>query len=173
MGSKVLRDFEINIFNLGLKSHEFDFDFGNAFFDAFENSMVGKGSGSCHLIMDKSETMMNLNFRIKGEIELECDRTLRPFMHPIDVEEEIIIKFGDDNYSLSESIFVIRKDTPSINVAENIYEFISLAVPMKKLHPDVVDEEQPDLIYSEQDEGETKEKTTDPRWDILKKLKEK
>ena len=31
---------------------------------------------------------------------------------------------------------MITKDTPNINVAQLIYEFILLAIPAKKIHPD-------------------------------------
>ncbi|MEQ8238966.1 MAG: DUF177 domain-containing protein [Cyclobacteriaceae bacterium] len=171
MDTKERKKFEINIFNLSNKTHQFDFVVSDSVFEYFEYSIVEKGSGTCHLELQKSETMMTLNFNINVSVELTCDRSLQTFDYPIEVEEEIIIKFGDSDYMLSEDVLVIRNDSPSINVMEFIYEFISLSVPMKKLHPDLEDEEAPDLIYSSEPE-EKAEETADPRWEALKKLKD-
>ncbi|WP_258103391.1 DUF177 domain-containing protein [Marinoscillum sp. MHG1-6] len=176
MGFKHLREFQINIFGLSNKLHEFEFEIDNKLFAAKENSLVEKGSGQCKLSLKKSETMMNLHFEINAEVELICDRSLDPFEYPIAIEEDIIIKFGEDDYELSEEVFVIRKDSPSFNVGDFIYEFISLAVPMKKLHPRFADEdEQEDLIYTsggEESPEESKDDEVDPRWEALKKLKD-
>jgi uncharacterized metal-binding protein YceD (DUF177 family) len=66
-------------------------------------------------------------------------------------------------------------------VAQYIYEFIGLAIPMKRLHPRFEEEEQEDediegiLIYSTKKEGDDPEdeedEKIDPRWDILNNLK--
>lgn len=175
MGAKGLNEFQINIFNLTNKLHEFDFEINDKLFSNQEFSLIEKGSGKCHLALEKSETMMNLHFKIEVEVELTCDRSLDTFRHPIKLEEDIIIKFGEEDYILSEEIEVIRKDTPSINIGDYIYEFISVAVPMKKLHPRFQDEEnEPDLIYTSEDEEEETENkdNVDPRWEALKKLKD-
>ncbi len=121
---------------------------------------------------------MTLNFRIDAFVELICDRSLDSFDYPIKIDEKVIIKFGEDNYSLSEDVIVIKQDTASINIGEFIYEFITLAVPLKKLHPRFEDEleedDEPEMIYTSQDEEETDDsQETDPRWEALKKLKGK
>lgn len=174
MRMRALRDFQIDIFNLSHKLHEFEFDIDNRLFSIHEHSLIEKGSGKCKLQIDRSETMMTLHFDIDVKIELTCDRSLDKFDYPIKIDENLIVKFGEDNYTLSEEVMVIKQDTPSINVAEFIYEFIMLAVPMKKLHPryEETEEEQPDLIYtSQEEESEEKPEAIDPRWEALKKLK--
>jgi uncharacterized metal-binding protein YceD (DUF177 family) len=59
-----------------------------------------------------------------------------------------------------------------------MYEFIVLAIPIKKIHPDLKDEEENDdgsnvkIVYSTSTEKEEKkEEEIDPRWEKLKKLK--
>lgn len=172
---KQLNKFRIDIFNLTLKQHEFEFAIDNSLFEAFEHSLVEKGSGKCHLTLDKTETMMTLNFKIEASVELACDRSLDEFDFPIKLEEQLIIKFGSDNYALSEDVIVIKEDTASLNVGDYIYEYISLAIPLKKLHPryEAIEDEQPDLIYtSQKDEDDSnKNDQLDPRWEALKKLK--
>lgn len=176
MDAKGLREFQIDLFRLGNKEHEFEFKISDSLFTSKSYSLIEKGSGSCKLILQKSETMMNLDFQIEVEVELICDRSLEPFIHPISLEEQLIIKFGEDDYILSEDVMVIKKDTPSINIGDFIYEFIAVAIPMKKLHPKFQDEdpeeEDATLIYSSSDETEEADEVSDPRWEALKKLKD-
>lgn len=171
---KGLREFQIDIFSLSNKLHEFEFEINDELLQVYEHSLLEKGEGVCKLSLLKSETMMTLNFNIEAEVELTCDRSLDKFMHPISLEEKVIIKFGEDNYSLSEDVLVIRNDTPSLNIGNYIYEFINLAVPMKKLHPRYEDDsEQPDIIYTSESAptGDAQNESVDPRWEALKKLK--
>ncbi|MEQ8471635.1 MAG: DUF177 domain-containing protein [Marinoscillum sp.] len=171
---KALREFQIDIFSLSHKLHEFEFEIDDRLFSLYEHSLVDKGKGHCKLQIDRSETMMSLHFDIDVKIELTCDRSLDQFDYPVKIDENLIIKFGEENYTLSEEVIVIKQDTASINVAEFIYEFIMLAVPMKKLHPryEATEEEEPDLIYtSQQDDTKEQSDEVDPRWEALKKLK--
>ena len=174
MGFKELREFQINIYSLTNKLHDFEFEITNKLFDTKEFSLISKGNGVCKLRLEKSETLMNLHFDIEAEVELTCDRSLETFLYPVKVEEDIIIKFGEDDITLSDDVIVIRKDASSINVGDYIYEFVSLAVPMRKIHPRFEGEEQPDLIYTSQSEEAEEEdsESIDPRWEALKKLKE-
>ena len=169
---KQLRAFKIDIFGLSNNPHAFDFSFDDAFFEEFEDSLVSKGKGSCHVDLMKSDSMITLDLSIEGSIELECDRSLELFDHPISAKREVIFKYGDEEKELSEDVFVILKDQQEINIGEFLYEFIMLEVPMKKLHPKFQndDNESDELIYS--DESEVKEEGIDPRWAALKNLKE-
>ncbi len=168
-----LKEFQIDIISLKFTQHEFEFDIDNGLFERYEHSLVEKGSGKCKLILEKSETMLTLNFEIEASVELICDRSLDTFDYPISIKETLIMKFGEENHSLSEDVLVIRDDTPTISVDEYIYEYISLAVPLKKLHPryEAYEEDQPDLIYISKEDDERQEEISDPRWDALKKLK--
>lgn len=170
-----LREFQIDIFNLSLKQHEFEFEIDNRLFGIHEQNIVEKGSGRCKLELDKSATMMTLRFHIEVSVELTCDRSLDQFDYPIEVDEQVIIKFGEDNYTLSEDVLVIKNDTANINISEYIYEFIMLAIPMKKLHPryEETEDEENSLIYtSESEETSEESEEVDPRWEALKKLKD-
>lgn len=170
---KQLRAFKIDIFGLSNNTHSFDFSFDDEFFAAFEDSLVSKGKGACHVDLMKSDSMITLDLTIEGSIELECDRSLELFDYPISTKSEVIFKYGDEEKELSEDVFVIIKDQQKINMGEFLYEFIMLEVPMKKLHPKFQDDESDEsdeLIYS--DEPDDKEEGIDPRWEALKNLKE-
>jgi uncharacterized metal-binding protein YceD (DUF177 family) len=180
---KDLKDYSIEIQKLGNKKHEYEFNSGDAFFKNFEQSLIEEGSFKVLLTLDKSETMLTLHFHITGHVQLICDRTLEPFDHPINIKQKLILKLGDQDEVLTDEIEIIKKDTQQINVAQYIYEYIGLAIPMKKLHPKLAkdryeENEHGILVYSS---GASSEDTTpdtpdsedsvDPRWQILKNLR--
>lgn len=177
-----MSQFEIGIQSLKNQEYTFDFEVNDGFFQYFENSPLQKGKFKVRLNLRKTETLIELNFFIKGEATLICDRSLEEFLFPIQLEERILLTFGEHNEQMTEELEMIARHTMSINVAQYIYEFISVAIPMKKLHPRFKDStkegDEIELVYSsdkeqrEETEDEKKEKDAiDPRWDILKKLK--
>ena len=77
---------------------------------------------------------------------------------------------------MTDEIIVIPRDTATLELGQYIYEFIALAIPLKKVHPkfqdDAEDESGGKIVYtSEATEERNDEEETDPRWNILKKLK--
>jgi uncharacterized protein len=168
------RFYNIDIFSLSNQSHEYDFEFDDAFFEDFKDSLIEKGSGTVHLVLKKSETMINLDIEIDGKVELTCDRSLDKFDFPIHTKDNLILKYGEDWEELSEQIVIIPRDSERINVAQFIYEFMTIAVPMKKLHPRFKNEDlsgDPEMIYSSTENKENEGGEIDPRWSKLKDLK--
>ncbi len=168
---RVLRHFKIEIFGLKNGDHQFEFSFDESFFAEFENSLVSKGKGSCNVSLTKTDSMITLHFIVKASIELECDRSLELFDHPIQVEKDLIYKYGDEDKELSEDVYVMTKGTQEINIATYLYELINLEVPMKKLHPKFQDNNEDDELIFTSETEEVEEKSVDPRWEALRKLK--
>ncbi len=171
MDRKALRQFQIDFYGLANKEHNYRFELDSELLGLFEQDIVKSGKGGCNLRLEKSETMIVLHFDIDATVELVCDVSLRPFDHEIKTIHEIMVKFGDEPTELSDEVIVLQWDTKSINVAEYIYEFLLLGIPMKKVHPEL-EAERPDLLYVSKGEEE-EEQAIDPRWEALKKLKEK
>ena len=90
------------------------------------------------------------------------------------VNERMVLKYGEEAGEVDERMEIIPWNTTTINVARYIYELITLAIPMKKLHPRYKDlgDERDELIYSsESEQGSVSEEDT--TWEQLKKLKKK
>ncbi|MEQ9229186.1 MAG: DUF177 domain-containing protein [Cyclobacteriaceae bacterium] len=172
MKTSEARDFLVNIPSLKNGEHEFHHEIKNSFFERFDGDLVEKGNGKSHLVLKKSETMMQLAFELDLKVELICDRSLEPFQFPIKENHELIVKFGDHDEELSEDLIVINRETQTFDVAPYLYEFIGLSIPMKKLHPKFEGQESPTLVYQTETEEETSEEV-DPRWEALKKLSNK
>ncbi|MEQ8927702.1 MAG: DUF177 domain-containing protein [Fulvivirga sp.] len=165
--------FHIDIFKLSNSTHSYEFEFNDKFFAEIENSIVEQGSGEVVITLDKNESFIKMTINITGKIELTCDRSLDLFDFPINVDKEIIFKYGEEEIELDDNIVMITRDTQRLNLAQYIYEFIGLEIPMKKLHPRFNDEsEEDEMVYTDEEtKNDDNSEATDPRWEALKKLK--
>lgn len=165
--------FKVNIIGLSFNVHQYHFDLENEFFERFDAGLVNNGHFSVDVTLDKRETFIDAVFRIKGTTTLICDRSLEEFEFPIEMDEHIIFKFGHENREISEELVMIERGTESLELAPYLYEFIGLAIPMKKLHPKFEDEsEEDEIIYTSgpAPEENNSDEPIDPRWEVLKKL---
>jgi uncharacterized protein len=117
--------------------------------------------------------MMTLTFDLNVGVELVCDRSLDTFIFPIEEKHELMVKFGEVDEELSDELLVISRETQTLDTAPYLYEFISLAIPMKKLHPRYEGQDTPELIYQTEVTEEESGEKIDPRWEALKKLSNK
>ena len=160
-----------------------------------DGDQVRKGTVKVHLTVNRLSLMFEMNFQIEGTVLVPCDRCLDDVDIPISTHNRLIVKFGKEYSEESDEIVVVPEEEGDINVAWFLYEFISLAVPMKHVHApgkcnkqmssklkrhmtrsvddtdkeyentDEVEEEDIDISVEE-------ESSTDPRWDGLKGLLE-
>lgn len=159
--------------------HNYDFEVSPSFFEEFEDSEVTDGQANVIVELRKSETMIETNIQVKGSVRLTCDRSSEVYDHSLDTNNNIIFKYGDDWEELSDEIIAIPRGEQRINLAQYIYEFIGLAVPMKRLHPRFEqdeDDETKEMIYSSYNENEVEDNSStteelDPRWAKLKEIK--
>ena len=178
-----IRTFEIDIYNLKDKDYKYQFEVGADFFQNFEDSYTQEGNVLVDLLVTKHPGMLELLFDIKGTVRLTCDRSLEEYDEEINTQNRLILKFGDENKEITEEIISVTRDTHRFNTAQYIYEFIGLAIPIVKRHPKFKEENDLNsgdiLIYQtgslEDDEPEEEisdeEKPVDPRWDLLKQIK--
>lgn len=176
-----LRTFAIPFTSLKIGKHSFDFKIDNAFFDEFEYSPIKKADLSVDVEFNKQENMFVLDFIIKGEIELTCDRCNEEYLNPFHSNDRLIFKFGEENEEQTEEIVILSRTEHEIHLAEHIYEFIVVGIPLVHTHPDKEDGTSgcnPETLailkkLSLQEEAEQgPEITIDPRWEALKKLRD-
>ncbi|MNJ91418.1 hypothetical protein D3C87_90700 [compost metagenome] len=176
---KPLKQFSIPFTGLKIGKHQFDFEVDNSFFEAFEYSLVKKGNLKAEVELDKQETMLLLQFRIKGTIVLDCDKCLAEFEAPISVQERQIVKFAEDELESDDlEIITLSRKESELDISELIYEFITVSVPYIKVCEENGDGQKCDqemiarlesLAVGSQEEEQ--QQSDDPRWAALKKLK--
>jgi uncharacterized metal-binding protein YceD (DUF177 family) len=177
---KVLEAFQIPIIALEDKSYHYAFRGDDSFFAAFEQDWVEKGQFTVSADLTKSALMIQVQMNITGTIELICDRSLEAFDYPFEVNEKLIFKYSDHSEDLGDNLFLLDRKEPKLNLSQDIFDFIALEVPMKKLHPRFLEEEDAALedvfIYTTERADEKLASTTDevidPRWAALQKLKD-
>jgi uncharacterized metal-binding protein YceD (DUF177 family) len=173
-----LSTFCIDIVNLKNQEYQYEYSIDPSFFRYFEESEIKKGSLDCLIVLRKAEGFIETNFNVQGKVELECDRSLDKFDHNIDINKTLIFKFGDDDREIDDEVEMISWKKQRIDMSQYIYEFITMGIPMKKLHPrynkgEENNEEQ--LTYSSANDRSAAEDDRggiDPRWEALKKLKD-
>jgi len=159
----------------GLKEgcHTIDFEINKEFFEKFEESEVKEGSLIASVDMDKRTTHADLIIRISGSVRLCCDRCLEMFSHPVDCENRLLIKFGKSLEYSDPDVLSISADEHELDLAQHLYEFIHLALPIRRVHPDdnegnsTCDQVMLKKLEEFIIEDEIKD---DPRWDELKRL---
>jgi uncharacterized protein len=174
---KSLKPYSIPFTGLKLGKHQFDFEITDAFFDGFEYSLIKKGNLKCIVELDRQETMLVLNFDIRGNIDMTCDRCLAGFPHQIEVTEQQIAKFSEEEISEDEDIITLTKNDHEINIAPLVYEYITVAVPFIAVCTDegrtqYCDNDMLDKLEQLSGGGdEPDDEQDDPTWDALKKIK--
>ncbi len=170
-----LSKYEILIHGLEDKDHVYEFKGEDAFFREFDQDIIEGGRFKVHVLLEKNPTLIRLNMEITSLLRLQCDRSLDSFEEGFRSEETHIFKFGNTAEEISEELEVIPYGTPKINIANLLFDYILLQVPMKKLHPRFRNEdtgEEGTMVYRDPDFTEENEQIQDPRWAALINLKQ-
>ncbi len=171
--------YAIRISGLGEGNHDFSFELDQQFFVSFKHPDIDNGNVQAEVILEKKHGLLSLRFNLVGEVEVICDRCLDPFMAGISTTQLIFVKPGESPDEAEDDVLVIGKDDHEIEVGQYLYEFIILALPVKRIHP--ADNEgkpgcNPEML-EKLDAHRTNEADkidqTDPRWDALKGIIEK
>ncbi|MGJ8591529.1 MAG: YceD family protein [Aquaticitalea sp.] len=174
---KPFKDYTIQFVGLKVGKHHFDYQIDNKFFEYFEYEEYNDVNIDVDLLFEKKTTFLELNFKAKGVVNVNCDTTNEPYDQKIKGEFDLVVKFGEEYNDENEDILIIPHGEYEINVAQYIYELIILSMPTKRVHPGIADGTlQSDILKKLEELSpkglEEKEKTEDidPRWNTLKKL---
>ena len=164
-------EFMIPVSGLALGVHNFQFDIKDEFFAGLDYSEVKQGQVTVDLEVEREELMMTLNFHLEGKVLVTCDRCADEFYIPIQSEQVFYIKFGADEAEESDDVAVVPAEEHAYDVSSLIYEYIILAIPMHRVHPE--GECNPKVIemLSHNEVNPEEESEIDPRWAALKDLK--
>lgn len=150
------------------------YELDDDYFKAIEALDVQKGKLCVDLSIRRTDDFFELNFHTEGVVHIPCDICLEDMEQPIETDNRLVVKFGED-YSEDDDLVTVAEDEGILDVAWFIYQFIDLSIPIKHVHapgkcnPAMVKMlEQHSTARS--GEEEEKEETIDPRWAALKNL---
>lgn len=160
----------------GLKEgeHQFEYIVNNTFFEVYQYEDILDADIKVHLNFIKKSTLLELSFIANGEVQVACDISNELFFQPIEGSLDLVIKFGEEYNNDNEDILIIPYGDFEIDIAQYIYEMIVLSLPVKKIHPGIIDgtlkTDILDKLEELQPNKEQNNKSIDPRWDKLKGL---
>jgi len=151
----------------------FEFEINRPFFELFEDSEIKEGELFAVVEVQRSASHTDLDIRISGKVRICCDRCLEMFDHPVECENRLLVKFGSVRDDSDPEIINLPHDENLLDLKQYIYEFIHLALPIRRIHPDDakgVSTCDPVMLQKLKEHLVEEKNGDDPRWDELKKL---
>jgi uncharacterized metal-binding protein YceD (DUF177 family) len=179
------REFDIAFVGLKPGIHEYTYDITDRFFEAYQSTTFSNCSAQVKLSLDKKNGFMLLKFEIGGKVNVACDRCGSTSL-PWNLWDEfnIVVKLVDnpDEMNTQEEdpdVYYIARSESHLHVADWIYEFLQLSLPMQTMcdsaeagqHPYCNQEALELLKKMETGTGATQE-NANPLWKGLEKFKD-
>jgi len=165
--------FIIPISGLKVGHYLYEFRIGNKFFEEFEESEIKEGNLKAVIELERRPTHFDMVFKISGKVKVCCDRCLELFSFPLSCENRMLVKFAKTRDESDPDIIEIPAEENELDVKQYIYEFIHLALPIQRVHPEGKGGKNscnPDMLAKLNQHLINEEKNNDPRWDELRKL---
>lgn len=132
------REYEIAFVGLKPGEHYFNYEITDKFFEPFQEQDFKNCQAVVKLKLDKKAGFMLLKFDVDGRVELVCDRCGNNLQLQLWDEFNIVVKMTDDPEVMNEreedpDIYYISKGESYLHMADWIYEFINLSIPMQRM----------------------------------------
>src|SRR4051812_7950888 len=132
------REYEIAFVGLKPGDHHFTHEITDKFFEPFQEQDFKNCQAVVKLKLDKKIGFMLLKFDVDGKVELICDRCGNNLQIQLWDEFNIVVKMVDDPDTMNEKeedpdIYYISKSESHFSIADWIYEFINLSIPMQRM----------------------------------------
>lgn len=160
----------------GLKNgvHQYQYTLDSAFFACFEDSPLENAEVNVKVQLDKRSDMLLFDFVLDGYFETECDRCTAAIELPFENERQLIVKYGDAEGEEDDEVVFLNRETADFNLAQYLYEFTVLSLPITNTYDCQNDPEPPCnfeiLKYLSPETPEPPK--NDSIWDALKGITE-
>lgn len=159
----------------GMKEGKYSFSYvlDNTFFESLEFSEIKKGNIKVDIELERRPNLLNLEITIDGTVELLCDRCGNTYNQPISDHRFVVVNLNADKFEDEDDLISLPPNHNDLDLSQYIYEYITLAVPPRRVCPESVGCD-PDVIRKLEQLNaaeQNKTSTTDPRWDALKNFK--
>lgn len=173
---KALIPFTLPVSGMGTGVHHFDYSIDDAFFACFEDSPIAHGQLTAQLEFDKQPSVYVLWFSFDGTVRVPCDRCLEPVDLPVTDRQQLLMKFGDNSDNADPDVVYIPYGTTQLEVAQYLYEYILLSIPLAHTHDDADADCDPEMLdylsAAPEPEADPQADTQPSPWDALKNFKQ-
>jgi uncharacterized metal-binding protein YceD (DUF177 family) len=177
---ETLKRYEIDLKNINQASSAvFDYELDNDFFNFVEGTEVRQGKVGVTVEVMKVSLAYEIDFHSEGVVTVECDRCLGDVEMPVKTDNKLLVTFGETYSETSDEHIIVSGEDGTINIAWFMYEFIVLALPLRRVHEaGECDEQMSSKLRAlcveetgEDDDSETDgDGYKDPRWEALRNL---
>ncbi len=132
------RNYDIAFVGLKPGIHEFEYEIDDKFFVAYQEQDFRDCIAHVKLSLDKKGGFMLLKFEVGGRLDVSCDRCGNKLPLELWDEFNIVVKMVDDpeemnNQEDDPDVYYISRGESHLHVADWIYEFINLSIPMQRM----------------------------------------
>ena len=173
------RNYSINVARLPLGPSEDEFEVGDDFFEQVGDTLIQAVTVQVKVHLVKYGTHVDTTFHLSGTVKIPCDRCGVYYPHPVDETQRIIYTFDEDMDFEGYEVMYVRPHEPMLSLVQELYDFINLAVPIRKVPPIEIHLCAPEVlkVLGLDEKGNplprsSKKETIDPRWEQLRKLKD-
>lgn len=186
--------YKVDLKNMKEDVSKYEYLLDNKFFIDIDGAELQKGKVQVQLEVKKHPEMYEFTFHLEGIAVVPCDRCLDDIELSVATDNRLVVKFGKDFSEENEEVVIIPEDEGVINLAWFMYEFVALAIPLKRIHApgkcnktmssklkrhsvksaDDTDDDfgvdDDDIVFTDEDNVSNE---IDSRWDALKGLADK
>lgn len=132
------RAFEIAFVGLKPGEHVFEYQINDSFFEPYGLQDFEGCHTRVKLTLIKENSFLQLKFDVDGFANVQCDRCSNPLKKQLWDEFNIVVKLVENPDLMNEQeedpdIYYISRGESHIYVADWIFEFINLSLPMTKM----------------------------------------
>lgn len=164
-----LQDHTIAFTGLKDGEHTFQFVLEQPFFDASGEEEWEGGTVTVDVTLDKSDSLLICNLHTTGPVNLRCDRCDGPLAFPVDGQQRQIFSLTGGEETDDDEFVSLSDQAHSINLTHYIYECLRLALPIRHVHAAGQCDPEVEKVLNQLVVDH--EPTPDPRWEVLKELK--
>ena len=165
--------YNVDLKGLKVASLNLEFDLDNTFFGDIDGEEFQKGTVKAVVTVKKNRDLFDFSFALNGTVIVPCDRCLDDLEVDVDTKNTLRVKLGEE-YADDGDIVIVPEQDGDLNIAWYLYEFIVLALPMKRVHaPGKCNNEMTGKLKkhsADNEDADNEEQGIDPRWESLKNI---
>lgn len=135
MGNR--REYDIAFVGLKPGLHEFSYEVDDKFFQEYKQADFSNCKAKIKLTLEKNSSFLMLKFEVGGNVKVACDRCGNDLGMELWDEFNMIVKLVENPDEMNETeedpdIYYISRTESHLHIADWIYEFVSLSIPMQR-----------------------------------------
>ncbi len=174
------REYDIAFVGLKAGEHVFEYRVEDKFFANYGEQDFTNCIADIKLTLDKNIGFMQLRFDVGGKIDVLCDRCGNTITKQLWDEFNVVVKLVEEPTTMNDQeedpdVYYIARTESHLHVADWLYEFVNLSIPMQKVCAEDADGNSlcnQEVITKLQQMEEQVQRESNPLWRGLEHFKD-